>query len=301
VLDAQGVTAPRVGNVAATAFSGVASDGRPLETLLMGPVIATKQAIAHGATIPRAMATGQARLEMTLRTQVADAGRVADGVAIAARPDIGYVRMLIPPGDCSRCVVLTGKVYRYNVGFERHPNCNCIHVPARGEEAALSEGLVSDPKAFFDSLPESEQDKTFTKAGAQAIRDGADMNQVVNARRGANGMAPAGARITKAEKLAIQGGRAKLRATTVFGQEVFITSEGTTKRGLAGKRLIDQGGRLRVENAGTVTRNSKDGTVQRTVRRNRVQTPRLMPESIYQLAETREEAVRLLQRFGYIP
>lgn len=306
VLAAQGIDTPADGQVAATAFSGVASDGRPLESLLLNPVIATKQTIDRQLRtegrihLDRALAVGQASLAMTLRTQVADAGRVAEGVAITARRDTGYVRMLSPP-SCSRCAILAGKFYRFNIGFERHPQCDCIHIPARNEEAANSEGLLSDPKEYFDSLTEPEQDKAFTKDGAQAIRDGADMAQVVNARRGAAGLAPAGARITKAEKAAIQGGeRAKLRATTVFGQEVFLTTEGTTKRGLAGKRLIEQGGKIRVESAETVTRQSKNGKVQRTVRRQRVQTPRLMPESIYQLAGSREEAVRLLKRFGYI-
>lgn len=206
-LDAQGISVKSAARVVATAFSGTASDGRPLETLLMSPVIATKTAILHGADMPRAMATGRASLEMTLRTQVADAGRVADGVAIAARPRVGYARMLVLP-SCSRCISLAGRFYRYSAGFLRHPQCDCIHVPAKGEEAAKSEGLANDPTAIFDSLSTSEQDKAFGHAGAQAIREGADMNQVVNAR---SGMYTAG------------GSR--------------LTQTGTTRRATAGQRL----------------------------------------------------------------
>lgn len=290
----------RTGRVQTSAFAGIASDGRDLESLLLNPVIAAKVAIRDGATLDRALASGHASLEMLLRTQVADAGRVADGVAVTARSGVRWVRMLVPPGDCSRCIILAGRIYRYSDGFERHPNCNCIHVPTYSEDAARSEGLISDPREAFDAMSEAEQDRIFTQAGAQAIRDGADMNQIVNARRGANGMAPAGARITDEEKRAIYGGRSRLATTDVFGRQLFITSEGTTRRGIAGKRLIARAGETQTQDRGTVTRLSRDGAVQRTVTRRRAQIPRLMPESIYQLAKSREDAQRLLKLYGYI-
>jgi hypothetical protein len=37
---------------------------------------------------------------------------------------------------------------------------------------------------YFKQMPPALQDSTFTKAGAEAIRRGADINQVVNARQG---------------------------------------------------------------------------------------------------------------------
>jgi len=43
-----------------------------------------------------------------------------------------------------------------------------------------------DSSRYFDGLSKANQDRVFTKSGAQAIRDGADMNQVVNARSGVN-------------------------------------------------------------------------------------------------------------------
>lgn len=273
------------GAVAAGAFAGIASDGRPLDGLLQQPAVATRVALSRGATIPRAFATGQSTLSMILRTQVADAGRVADGVAIAARPDTGYVRVL-QGKTCSRCVILAGKFYRYNAGFQRHPACDCLHVPAKGEAAARSEGLITDPKEAFDSMSKAEQDRVFTNAGAQAIRDGADMNQVVNVRRGAAGLTPAGARITADEARMLRGGRdvGRLETRKVFGQDVFISTEGTTTRGVAGTRL---GAR------NTGLKRGKD-------RYRRAQAPRLMPESIYQVAESREHAIQLLRKFGYI-
>lgn len=182
-LTAQGATGTAEGAVWGRSLAGVASDGRPLHTLLYQPAIETLALIGAGATPVRALAAGALRLDMIVRTQVADAGRVATGVGIAARPGVGYTRVLTPP-SCSRCAILGGKFYRWSMGFQRHPRCDCVHVPAiRG----FTPGMT--PRGYFDSLTASEQNRIFTGAGAAAIRDGADMAQIVNARRG---MTPAG-------------------------------------------------------------------------------------------------------------
>ena len=122
---------------------------------------------------------------MMVLTEIADAGRGAAGVQIAARPRVGYVRMLNPP-SCSRCVILAGRFYRWNQGFLRHPRCDCTHVPTMvtDQAEAFAHGLIDDPYEAFERMSEAEQNRVFTNAGAQAIRDGADMYQVVNARRG---------------------------------------------------------------------------------------------------------------------
>lgn len=300
-LAEQGDSPPADGVVSAAALAGMASDGRPLDTLLQAPTFAARRALAVGANFATALATGQATLRMILHTQVSDAGRAADQLAIAARPDTGYVRMLNPP-SCSRCALLAGKFYRYNRGFHRHPHCDCIHVPSRNERSARSEGLLSDPREYFASLSRGEQDKVFTKAGAEAIRLGADLSQVVNARRGASGLAPASGRLTAAEVRILRGGleRGRLQATSVFGQDTFVTTEGTTTRGVAGKQLIAAGAPVTRTAEETVLRNTREGVAQRQVFRRRAQVPRLMPESILQYATNREDAIRLLRRFGYI-
>lgn len=180
-LEAQGQFVDAAGHVAAARFAGVASDGRDLADLLYQPAIRTLAAIGAGAKPRRALTAGRIDLDMIVRTQVADAGRVADGVAIAARPQVtGYVRMLSLP-SCSRCIVLAGRRYRWNAGFARHPRCDCRHIPAVEDTA---DDLRTDPKKAFAGMGEAEQDQVFGKAGAQAIRDGADLAQVVNARRG---------------------------------------------------------------------------------------------------------------------
>ena len=167
------------------AFAGLAADGRSLDTLLRGPAITARTLIAGGVEPAEALAAGGRQLSMMVLTEIADAGRGAVGVQIAARPRTGYVRMLTPP-SCSRCVVLAGRFYRWNQGFLRHPRCDCKHVPTMvtDQAEAFAEGLIDDPYEAFNRMSEAEQNRVFTNAGAQAIRDGADMYQVVNARRG---------------------------------------------------------------------------------------------------------------------
>lgn len=180
VLAEQALTPESDGTVRARALAGIAADGRDLVSLLRQPVIATKAAIAVGAPTGRAMATGYAALDMIVRTEVADAGRVADQIATAARPAAeGYTRLAVGK-TCSRCLVLAGRWYEWNAGFDRHPRCDCIHVPG----SRATNDVRSNPRAHFDSLSEAEQDRLFTRAGAQAIREGADIGRVVNARRG---------------------------------------------------------------------------------------------------------------------
>lgn len=184
VVTAQvGLDPAQAGVVDAAALALTASDGRPLDTLLYQPVIAARTAMARGSDVRTALGTGQQVLDLIVATQVADAGRLAESVAIAATPAVGgYVRMLNPP-SCSRCVILAGKWFRWNQGFARHPRCDCRHIPASENIAG---DLITDPYRYFRGLDQKAQDAAFGPANAQAIRDGADIYQVVNAgRRGA--------------------------------------------------------------------------------------------------------------------
>ncbi|MFV2094835.1 hypothetical protein ACFHW1_05000 [Micromonospora sp. LOL_014] len=263
----QGLPTAAEGRVVVDALTGVASDGRDLASLLYRPVVTSLVAIQGGTSTTRALAGGEAALRMIVGTQVADAGRAADQVALTARPAVsGYRRMLVGR-SCSRCVILAGRWYRYNRGFDRHPRCDCTHVPARED---TGQDVSTNPRKYFDSLSAAEQDRAFTAAGAEAIRLGADINQVVNARRGMSTAGPPG--------------RRRLVAVDAFGQRVYVTSEGVTTRGVAGRRL---GARETGTRAG--------GGRYRSAR-----VPRLMPETILAVADDREDAVRLLRRHGYI-
>lgn len=184
-LAAQGAWAPPTGIPDPTAVAGAAGDGRALQGLLYSPAVRAKELIGDGWATTAAMRAAGSQLTMLITTAVADAGRAAASVGIAARPRTGYVRMLNPP-SCSRCMILAGKFFRWNQGFQRHPRCDCIHVPTlvTSQAEAFAHGLIDDPYQAFNDLSEAEQDRVFGRAAARAIRDGADMGQVVNARRG---------------------------------------------------------------------------------------------------------------------
>lgn len=234
-LAAQGIVGQRP-PVNARRFAGIASDNRPLDTLIAGAPMRTANRRRAGATKRDAIASGEKWLTMVADTQIADASRAATATGLAAlrearlsrarealratqlspereakiaailarRQDavaaaeaearagepekaaplgrgvsIGYVRMLQPP-SCDRCAILAGRWYRWNTGFQRHPMCDCIHIPA---SEAAADDLTADPMAYFNSLSEEQQAYYFGKANAQAIRDGADIFAVVNAQR----------------------------------------------------------------------------------------------------------------------
>lgn len=252
-LEEQNIRAPRVATPNPARLVGVTADGRTIEGLLAESVIGARVRIAEGMPAYQAWQAAGLEVRRVIANEFADAGRAATGVGIVSRLGVGYVRMLVPP-SCARCVVLAGRYYHWSSGFRRHPNCNCKHIPSREDRA---DDKTTDPKKYFESLTEAEQRRAFTVAGAQAIRDGADINQVVNARRG----------------LTIIGGRAQ--RTNVYGHQLLTTTEGITRRGVAGTAIRRRG-------------------------RNARTTPRLMPEAIYELAANRAEAIELLRKNGYI-
>lgn len=206
-LIAQGIQVRSEAVVQPAAFAGWASDGRPLETLLQVPADIASSVLARES----ALDVGRASLDRIARTQIGDAGRVAAGVSVATRPRVGWVRRITPP-TCDRCLVLAGRFYRWSDGFDRHPHDDCISVPSHEERSG---DLRTDPDAYFKSLSTEDQDKLLGKANAQAVRDGADMNQVVNAQRG--------------------------MSTTADG--IKTTTSGATSKGLAGQRLGARRGR----------------------------------------------------------
>lgn len=213
-----GVGSKPTGILNVDAFVGVAGDGRPVESLTYGAVVQAAQAqyspAATGLSSNRAaifgLHSGSDWLSTVAASVVADTARASEAASSARHHVHGYVRM-VSPNACSRCVILAGKFYRYNEGFQRHPKCQCRHIPASENIAG---DVMTNPTSYFDALPKSEQDRVFTSAGAEAIRLGADPTQVVNARRG-------------------------MRTAQVYGRKALVTTEGATARGLAGKSLGD--------------------------------------------------------------
>lgn len=229
-LTQQGVTVTPDGQMSPGVFGTSASDGRPLGGLLVYAETVAEE--TPGGRAQR-LQSGRDWLEMVVRTQIADAARGGSSLGVVARDGVGWVRMVNAP-SCQRCAVLAGRVYRYSEGFQRHPRCDCLNVPTL---------LGAKPGYMADIKPGDVKDLTI--AQRQAVDDGADLNQVINAHR--------------------KGARSS---------DGMTTSEGTT-RGGAGRRAMTS--------AGLSSR-----------------AARLTPEAIYRVTSTREEAVSLLRRYGYL-
>lgn len=181
VLAELGLSQAADGSLRPASLVGVASDGRDLTSLFYGAIVRAGERFEDGLSARAALNAGGRWLDMAVETQIMDAARVAAEVEAAARPAVtGFVRM-VSPGACARCIVLAGRFYRYDAGFLRHPRCRCIGIPASENVAG---DVRTNPSAYFHSLSAADQDDAFGKAGAEAIRLGADIGRVVNARRG---------------------------------------------------------------------------------------------------------------------
>lgn len=165
-LAAQRTPVIPVGRVNPRALAGVASDGRLLISLLYGAVVRARSVKAD--SLHERVDSGRMWLEMAVTTQLADAGRDAAKVAVAARPGVRWVRVVTPP-CCQRCAVLAGRVYRWSQGFQRHPGCQCSMIPQ----------TVANPDAVGVTIgPEGVRD--LTVAQREALANGADFNKTIN-------------------------------------------------------------------------------------------------------------------------
>lgn len=179
VLEQQGIDPAATEQVDPGRFAGGTSEGQPVEYLLGAAPIKAKVAMASVPNTAAALLAAGEWLQGITLDAVRDANRDATAAQMTVTPAAGgWVRMLNPP-SCKRCVVLAGKFFRWNQGFQRHPRCDCRHVPTRESVAG---DLTVDPYAYFRSLDPGAQDRLFGKADAQAIRDGADLYRVANVR-----------------------------------------------------------------------------------------------------------------------
>lgn len=180
VLDETGVPDRPEGDFRPESLIGIASDGRPLDTLAYGAVTEAKAAVSRGASTAEALEAGENWIDLMAKLQVADAARQAVGVMTASRKNIGgTVRVLNPP-SCQRCAILAGRWYRWSTGFQRHPRCDCVNQPVPSKAYAEAEGFVTSP---MDAYRNGEI-RDLTQAQINAIEEGADIAQVVNAYRG---------------------------------------------------------------------------------------------------------------------
>lgn len=177
------------------AFSGTMQEtGAAVDAALAGVAFHTLDRISDGVDPVRSMRAGGIELGRLANVAVMDAARGMSSAFAATRPavSLGY-RRLAQPGCCVRCSLLVGRFYRWNAGFDRHTNCRCVHVATT---ESSDEELLDNPYELFEALSPSEQDRIWTKAGAQALRDGADIYQVGNTiqKRRSDGMRRSGSR-----------------------------------------------------------------------------------------------------------
>lgn len=249
---------PESDRLAPQSLVGVTGGGLMLAEALLAPMWTAFRMVTGGAPVVQAMARGQALLDLMVRTTVADTGRAADLVGMIARPAVtSYVRV-VQPGACSRCLILAGREYSVSTAFQRHPRCNCTMEPV----TRAHRPTPTSAETVFKTLSDAEKKQAFGEGALKAIDAGADIGQVVNARRG-------------------------MATATVFGRAVQVTTEGT-RRGEFRRREF-----RRLQDEGAIPRS-------RSIRGFRPPDARLMPDEIMNLADDREHAVRLLRQHAYI-
>ena len=267
VLDAQGADPSSEARVNPPSFADLTDGGGSwLQALVFAP---NSVRPVHGTDWTRFGFVANSIVKTGLR----DTARSAVQSGMQARPAVrGYVRMLRGT-SCARCAILAGRRYRSSVAFDRHKRCDCVHIP---DAEDTGDDWTTNPRTYFNSLSREDQDRLFTKAGAEAVRRGADLSQVVNARKG-------------------------IETVTAYGRQVQVTTEGTTIRAVFGGYEVMPDGSFRKRTESELERRrGRQGT-----RRNRyAKEPRLLPDEIFQLAEQfnwdRVETLRQLRRFGYV-
>ena len=246
-----------------SAFAGTTQLGFPIEAPIETIIDRyRREAEEEVQRLTNEMLSG---LDLFIQSEIIAAGADAASVEIAGGNEwTNYVRVLDLP-SCDRCVILAGRIYRDLEGFPRHPKCDCQHWPVASWAEAEAAGLVTDPTVAFErgqiggyrTLRDGSRRwvPSLSEADTRAVRDGADLQAVVNAKRG-GGRRPVGMTNTVTAE--------------IFGRTVKATLDGTTARSAWRKK-------------------------------NPKLPIRLRPESIYEHAKDREDALRLLRLYGYLP
>lgn len=217
------------------AFAGVSSAGYPI----IEPLLATIDAKINAPVeaIPAPWWGDQAHLfardvEQLIASEVSDAGRSAAQAEMVAQGVTRYVRILVPP-SCKRCAVLAGRIYKTSEPFDRHPGCDCTNEPVTSLEEALDRGLVVTPDVAY----ERGWIRDLSEAERQAIDDGAEVADVINASSG-------------------------IYTATIGGRTVKATRYGTTPRSAWRKASPSQRVRLRPESIYNIAGDDHDKAIE---------------------------------------
>ncbi|WP_332644072.1 VG15 protein [Aeromicrobium sp.] len=244
------------------AYLGVSSYGFPLAE----PIIATIDAIvpAPAEALPANWWDDanefMANIEQLIASEIADAGRTASQVEFVSRPDWQNYVRMLNPPSCARCAILAGRIYRDLEAFDRHPGCDCVMIPVENWQEAHDAGYVSSAQDAFDK----GLIRTRVSKDSDEYRPGFSKADEQAIRDGADITT-----IVNATRGTSQPGITNALRTEVFGRKVKATTYGTTKRAAWRKA-------------------------------NPTRLVRLRPESIYEHARDRDDAIRLLKLYGYI-
>ena len=265
ILQEQDIPDKPVAALAPAALAGVASDGRNLGSLLTLPDLTGYQ------------------FDRIVATQLQDVARQAAAVERAVRPNVThYVRAVNLPA-CGRCIILAGRPQASETAFRRHPMCDCSGVMTTARYAAR---MATDAREAFEQMGKAEREKAFTKAGAEAIRLGADPVQVVNARRGM---------VTAQGSMELRGHTQRRKLHRGYTDETVAK----TAYHSAGRAARNADG-LYITREGVSSRRGRRQMAESMRAEGVTGDVRLMPESIMQIASTDAERLRLLRAYGYI-
>src|SRR5574343_706079 len=192
----------QLARVAPAAFAGWLEDAdtgavTTLDKALYSPLIRARQSVGDPALM---LLVGRSALEATVQAAVADAARQASGVqAVATARTVAT--WYEPAPYCQRCAVLIGKRVKPTTQFVRHPRCD-------GMVRILSE---RDREVLPEVTPEQVTD--LNRWQRQALEEGADFNQVVNANTSPRGGRLGGSPLREKGSQALVGARGRVRLT----------------------------------------------------------------------------------------
>ncbi len=173
-MSEQGIT-PKQALIDPAAFAGSAYT---LDGLALGDLSAlTYGAVVRARSLPATslaerIDAGSKWLGTITQTQLAHAGRASMSTKMTADAQAGWTRTVNPP-CCRFCGVRAGTFHTWNYAFWQHPGCDCTRTPTTLDRLGDTATDIGPDDITGLSMEQRE-----------AIRDGADIAQVINSDRG---------------------------------------------------------------------------------------------------------------------
>jgi hypothetical protein len=153
-----------------SSYTGASSDGQPLETALLSPLIGAKAQIGEGIPVEKAIANARVRALRAIGFGVDQAARRALSAAMDQSAHVeGWRRALA--GTCEACMGLAdGSTLPAGTPLECHPYCECVSEPV----------IAGVPDRFpqptghqlFTAMGAARQVAQFGEERAKLLRDG---------------------------------------------------------------------------------------------------------------------------------